>query len=247
MRSFMTLTWMECKIYFRSPINIFFVLLFPTLLLLMFGLIFGNEPDPMYGSYGYVDAFAPSLAAIAIAISANMSLPISLTHYRERGILRRYRATPVSPAAILGSQLATHFVMTLIGMGLMVLVGALLFRMRFDGSPAAVLAGFSFSCLSFFALAMLLAGVLPNARVATVVGNLVLYPMVYLSGATIPAQMLPDAVRNVARFLPLTHTVTLLQGLWKGDAWSLHQTELVVLLAMMVVASIIAVRAFRWE
>jgi ABC-2 type transport system permease protein len=110
-----------------------------------------------------------------------------------------------------------------------------------------VRAGFSFSCLSFFALAMLLAGILPNTRVATVVGNLVLYPMVYLSGATIPAQMLPDAVRNVARFLPLTHTVTLLQGLWKGDAWSLHQTELVVLLAMMVVASIIAVRAFRWE
>jgi ABC-2 type transport system permease protein len=247
MRSFWKLTLAECKLYFRFPISAFFTLALPLMLLLLFGSIFGNEPLPMYGSGGWVDTYVPAFSALVIAISSLASLPIGLASYRERGILRRFRATPVSPATVLGAQLVTQFAMTLLGMGLLVAAGKVLFHMRFEGNALSVLAAFSLSCLSFFAIGMVLAGLLPNARTASIVGNVVLQPMVYLSGATIPKEVMSAGMREAIRFNPLTHVVTLLQGLWKGDAWSQHQMELIVLIAVLVVSSIVAVRVFRWE
>jgi ABC-2 type transport system permease protein len=248
MRSFWKLTLAECKLYFRFPVSAFFTLALPLMLLLLLGGIFGNEPLPTFGGYGgWVDTYVPAFSAIVIAISSLVSLPIGLTNYRERGILRRFRATPVSPAAVLGAQLVTQFAMTLLGMGLLVAAGKVLFHMRFDGNALSVLAAFSLSCLSFFSIGMVLAGLLPNVRMASIVGNVVLQPMVYLSGATIPREVMSAGMREFIRFIPLTHVVTLLQGLWKGEAWSQHQTELIILSIVLVVSSIVAVRVFRWE
>jgi ABC-2 type transport system permease protein len=246
MRSFWKLTLAECKLYFRFPISAFFTLALPLMLLVLFGGIFGNEPLPMMNG-GWVDTYVPAFSAVVIAISSLVSLPIGLANYRERGILRRFRATPVSPAAVLGAQLVTQFAMTLLGMGLLVAAGKVLFHMRFEGSALSVLAAFSLSCLSFLAIGMVLAGLLPNARTASIVGNVVLQPMIYLSGATIPKEVMSAGMREFIRFNPLTHVVTLLQGLWKGEAWSQHQTELIILSTVLVVSSIVAVRVFRWE
>ncbi len=105
MRSFRKLTVVECKLYFRFPIMALFTLALPLMILILLGSIFGNEPARMYGGYGSVDASVSAYAAMIIAISAFISLPITLANYRERGILRRFRATPVSPAAVLGAQL----------------------------------------------------------------------------------------------------------------------------------------------
>jgi ABC-2 type transport system permease protein len=71
--------------------------------------------------------------------------------------------------------------------------------------------------------------------------------MIYLSGATIPIEIMPAGMRAIARFIPLTYVVTLLQGLWKGEAWAAHRMELVVLSLLLVLASILAVKFFRWE
>lgn len=247
MRGFWKLTLAELKLYFRLPIMAFFTLLLPPMLLILFGSIFGNEPNPAYGGYGTVDVMVPAFTALIICMTALLSLPITLANYRERGILRRYRATPVSPAAILGAQLIVQFLMTLAGMGLLVLIGKWVYHLRFAGNGCSVMAAFTLSCLSFFALGMLLAGWLPSVRLASIVGNVLLYPMIYLSGATIPMEIMPEGVRNVGKIIPLTHVVTLLQGLWKGEAWSQHTTEGIVLGAMLVVCSVVAVKVFRWE
>jgi ABC-2 type transport system permease protein len=247
MRGFWKLTLAELKLYFRLPIMAFFTLLLPPMLLILFGSIFGNEPNPAYGGYGTVDVMVPAFTALIICMTALLSLPITLANYRERGILRRYRATPVSPAAILGAQLVVQFLMTLAGMGLLVLIGKFVYHLRFAGNALSVIAAFILSCLGFFALGMLLAGWLPSVRLASIVGNVLLYPMIYLSGATIPMEIMPEGVRNVGNFIPLTHVVTLLQGLWKGEAWSQHTTEGFVLGAMLVACSVVAVKVFRWE
>src|SRR3972149_5363315 len=170
MLSFWKLTWTECKLFFRLPIMAFFTLAFPLMILFLFGSMFGNEPSPMYGGYGSVDVSVPAYTAMIIGTSALLSLTITLANYRERGILRRLRATPVSPAAVLGAQVAMLVVMTLAGMGLLMLAGKLVFGMRFEGNVLSVLAAFSLSCLSFFAFGLILAGLLPNVRVANVVG-----------------------------------------------------------------------------
>ncbi len=189
MKSFWKLTLVECKLYFRFPIAAFFTLALLPMILLLLGAIFGNGPSAVYGGKGFLDVAVPGFIALVIAISAIMSLPMALANYRERGILRRYRATPVSPAAILGAQLVTQFAMTILGMLLLILIGKLLFHLQFEGNIVSVLAAFTLGCLSFFSIGMVLAGVLPNTRVGTIVGNVLLQPMVYLSGVTIPKEV----------------------------------------------------------
>ncbi len=247
MRSFWKLTWTECKLYFRFPVMAFFTLVVPLMILFLLGGIFGNKPDPMYGGYGSVDFSVPAYTAMIICLSAILTLPITLANYRERGILRRFRATPVRPAAVLGAQMVMLYGMTLAGMLLLVLVGKLVFNLRFEGNPLSVLFAFTLGCLSFFALGMILAGLIPSVRVASVVGNVLIYPLIYLSGATIPMQVMPATMHNISRFIPLTYLVTLLQGLWRGDPWSIHKTEFIVLAAILVVSSIVAIKVFRWE
>lgn len=247
MKSFWKLTLAECKLYFRFPIAAFFTLALLPMILLILGAIFGNDPSSVYGGKGFLDWAVPGFIALVIAISAIMSLPMAVTNYRERGILRRYRATPVSPAAVLGAQLVTQFAMTILGMLFLILIGKVLFNLQFGGNIASVLAAFTLGCMSFFSIGMLLAGVLPNTRVGTIIGNVILQPMVYLSGVTIPKEVMSEGMQKAINFNPLTHVVTLMQGMWRGDAWSQHQTEVVILGAVLVVAGIIAVRVFRWE
>jgi ABC-2 type transport system permease protein len=247
MKSFWKLTLAECKLYFRFPIAAFFTLALLPMILVILGGIFGNAPADQFGGRGFLDWAVPGFIAMVIAISAIMSLPMSMATYRERGILRRYRATPVHPAAVLGAQLVTQFTMTILGMLLLILIGKVLFNLRLEGSLLNVLAAFTLGCLSFFAIGMLLAGVLPNARTGTIVGNVLLQPMIYLSGVTIPTAVMSKGMQAAIRFNPLTHVVTLMQGLWHGDAWYLHQTEVVILGAILMVAGILAVKIFRWE
>jgi ABC-2 type transport system permease protein len=110
-----------------------------------------------------------------------------------------------------------------------------------------VLAGFSLGALSFFAFGFLIASLSPTARIAQTVGMVLAFPMMFVSGATIPLEVLPESVRNVARFIPLTHVVTLLRGMWAGEALGEHLTEVLVLLGVLAVGVIVSAKTFRWE
>jgi ABC-2 type transport system permease protein len=74
-----------------------------------------------------------------------------------------------------------------------------------------------------------------------------LYPMLFLSGAGFPRELLPEGIRKISMFLPLTYVVNLLRGLWIGEAWSAHLTEVAVLVGLLVVGVLISARTFRWE
>jgi ABC-2 type transport system permease protein len=108
LRGFWKLTWVQAKLFAREPAAFFFTLVFPTLLLLVFGAIFGNEPGGFGGpKFGYIDTEVPGLLAIIIAQIAFMGIPIAVAMDREKRILRRYRATPLSPVAYLASHVVS--------------------------------------------------------------------------------------------------------------------------------------------
>jgi ABC-2 type transport system permease protein len=133
------------------------------------------------------------------------------------------------------------------GFLLLFLAGKLIFGMRFEGSLAAALAAFVFGCLSFCAIGLVLASVLPNTRTVTIVGNILIYPLIWFSGAAIPLEVMPASMRGAAKYVPLTYIVNLLQGMWKGEPWSGHLTEVLVLALILVAGSLVAVKTFRWE
>jgi ABC-2 type transport system permease protein len=247
MKSLLKMTWIETKLFLREPVGAFFTLIFPLMMLFLFGSIYGNVPTQYFNGRGTVDISVPAYTAMIIATTSLVGLTITMAAYREKGVLRRLRTTPVSPLVVLVAQVIVLFIMTTIGMLLLVVAGKLVYGMRFDGNALSVMVGFILCCTSFFALGFVLAGIMPTARTAQVVGMVVLYPMLFLSGAGFPRELLPEAILKISAFLPLTYVVTLLRGLWIGDPWSQHLTEVVVLVGMLVVGVVISVKTFRWE
>lgn len=247
MKSLLKMTWMETKLFLREPVGAFFTLVFPLMMLFLFGSIYGNEPSPLFNGLGTVDISIPAYTAMIIATTGLVGLTITIAAYRENGILRRLRTTPISPLVILTVQVIVLFLMTTFGMLLLILAGKLVYHMRFDGNALSVLAGFVLSSLSFFAIGFILAGLMPTARTAQVVGMVLLYPMLFLSGAGFPRELLPEAIKKVSTFLPLTYVVNLLRGLWIGETWGQHTTEVLVLAAMLVAGVLISAKTFRWE
>ncbi len=247
MKSLSKMTWVEAKLFLREPASAFFTLIFPLMYLLLFGAISGNEPTPQFGGLRTIDASIPGLAAVVICIAGLMSTTMTMATYREKGVLRRLRTTPVSPLVVLVAQVIVVFVMTALGMLLLIAAGALIFHMRFEGNALSVLAGFVLSSLSFFGIGFIVAGIMPTVRSAWVVGMVLLYPMLLLSGAFFSLDLLPTAVQKISAFIPLTYVVNLLRGLWFGQAWGDHLLDVGVLAGMLLLGTLVSARTFRWE
>jgi ABC-2 type transport system permease protein len=148
---------------------------------------------------------------------------------------------------ILSAQVIVIFVMTALGMALLILAGKTVYGLRFAGNLFNIAGAFVLSSMSFFALGFVVAGLMPTARTAQVVSMVLFYPMLFLSGAAIPREVMPETIQQYAKALPLTHVVSLLRGLWIGEGWDQHLMEAGILAAMTVVGVIISAKTFRWE
>ena len=237
----------ELKLYFRAPQATFFTLAFPLMMLFIFGGVYGNESTPFFGGFGSVDMSVPAYTALVIATTGLMGLTVAMTSYRETGVLRRLQATPLAPAGILAAEVFVYFVMT--ALGVIILVGAaqLIFGLRFSGRVLSMVGAFILCSLSFFSLGFVLAGLLPSVRSAHAVSMALFFPMIFLSGATIPREILPEAVQRYSQILPLTHVVNLLRALWIGTPWRNCLKETIVLAGMLAVGVAVSSRTFRWR
>ncbi len=239
------MTWMEMKLKMREPIGTFFTLVFPLLLLFLFGTIYGNEPTPFLGGHGNVDNSVPGYIGMIIGTIALIGLPVTLAEYREQGILRRLQASPLSSTAVLGAQVSVNVVMVLLGSVIVIVSGLVTYELVLPSAPVAVLLAIILSSISFFSVGFLLAGLLPTANSAQAVGMALYFPMLFLSGAGLPQEILPDGLVRFSQVLPMTHVVNLLKGLWFGEGWD--GTAVVVLLAMCAATTLLSTKTFRWE
>jgi ABC-2 type transport system permease protein len=247
MRGLGKLIGAQMKLYLREPAATFFTIVFAPMLLLLFGTIYGNKPNPFFGGRGMVDVSVPSYIALIIISVGFMGIPIATASNREAGILRRFRTTPLHPAAYILANIVTYYLMTAVGVAALVVVGKAVFGMKFSGNILSVWAGFTLSAFAFFALGYLVASVASTARIAQAAGMVLAFPMMFLSGSAIPLEVMPPSVRAVSNFVPLTHVVTLMRGLWAGEAWGKHVLELAVLGGVLVVGMVLSARFFRWE
>jgi ABC-2 type transport system permease protein len=241
------LTLTDIRLFLREPIGAFFALAFPSLLVLLFGAIFGNKPAEMFGGYGSMDISMPSYTAMIVATVALMNIPIVTAGYRELGVLRRLKVTPLKSLTYILSDLSTNLLATIFGMLAVILLGWLIYRVRFEGQVWAVALALVYSLLSMASLGYLIASLAPSARAAQVIGLSLLYPMLFLSGAGMPLEVLPESIRKVSIFLPLTYVVKLLRGAWFGAPLSELWLPIAVLGVMLVVCGLLAAKFFRWE
>jgi ABC-2 type transport system permease protein len=248
MKSLLKMTWMEGKLFMREPVGAFFTLVFPLIMLFIFGTIYSNIPTgPGSGGPEAIGGLIPAFIAMVIGITGLMAVTITMATYRENGILRRLRTTPVSPLVVMAAQVAVVFAMTALGTLLLIAAGMLVYHVRFEGSILSLVGGFILGSLSFFGIGFILAGILPTARTAQIVAMVLVYPMLIFSGAAWPRELMPAAVQQASAFIPLTYVVSLLRGLWTGAPWGNHLLDVGVLVGMLLLGIIISAKTFRWE
>ena len=185
--------------------------------------------------------------SLLIALNAVLSLVTVIAIYREGGILKRLRATPLRPHVILTAHVVVKLLMTAATLALTILVGARYYPIRGDVNVVAYAVAFLFVTTSILSIGFVIASVVPTARFAQPVASLLLYPMVALSGLFVPVESLPATFRIMARVVPLTYAVSLLKGVWKSDPWSAHLGDMAALVVVFAAGTAISAKVFRWE
>ncbi|GKX32012.1 transport permease protein [Vallitalea longa] len=241
------LTTFELKLFSRNFISMFFLLVFPTLMILLFGGIYGNEPNVIFGGVGTVDVSVPAYSGLIISVTGLMSLPLTLCEYREKKILKRYRATPLKVIYVIISQVCVNCLMTIAGMIFLIIIAKLVFGLNFIGNVFEVIIIFILSMLSVFSIGFLIASVAPNMKAANAIANLVYFPMLFLTGATIPIEIMPEFMQKISKFLPVTHAVNAMKDVWLGKGMIHAWVSILVLILVLLVCLIVSLKIFRWE
>jgi ABC-2 type transport system permease protein len=248
LRGLWRLSWLEIKIFVREPLGVIGTVLLPALIFVSMGML--PRSRPRYGS-SEMPAFAttdlPVFTAMLISLSAVLSFVTIIAIYREGGILKRLRATPLRPYTILSAHVIVKLLLTGVTLLITVLIGARRYPIAIDSRFLSFTVALLLSTLGFLSIGFIIASLVPTARFAQPVGSLILYPMLGLSGLFIPVDQLPPTLRTLAGALPVTYAVSLLKGIWHGDGWWAHRLDIAILALMFLVCAAISARVFRWD
>jgi ABC-2 type transport system permease protein len=236
----------EALLFAREPGAVFWVLVFPSLLLLAFGLIPAfREANPQYGGRRIIEFYVPATVLVAIITASLQTMPAAVVGYRERGILRRLRTTPARPADLLAAQVLLHAVAAVLSAALVVLLGRLVFGVGLPRSLPAYALTLVSAVLAGTALGALITSVARTAKAAAALGLAVFFPAMFTAGIYVPIPALPQALRRLIEYTPFGAASQALDQATVGGGPAWH--HLTVLALWTVVALVAAARWFRWE
>jgi ABC-2 type transport system permease protein len=248
LRGLWKLTWIEIKIFMREPLGAIGTIVVPVLVFLVMGRIIGGRMAPTaVAENSFIRVGLPVLTAVLITFSAVLSLVTIISIYREGGILKRLRATPLRPQTILSAHVLVKLILTAATLALMVLAGKRYYPVGVHVPVFSFTVALLISTWSILSIGFLIASIVPTARFAQPIGAVILYPMIGLCGLFTPLASLPPVLHAIARLLPLTYAVALMQGIWNGDAWSAHIGDVAALVLIFAVCTALSSKVFRWQ
>ena len=240
------LTRTELRLFLRERSGPAFGVGLPLLLLIIFGnLPFYHEHRADLGGRTLLDTYVPILVAFVLAMLALNVLPPILAGYRERGVLRRMRTTPVGPVRVLAAQLIVNLLTAVVAVTALLLVARYAFGVVLPRQMAGFLLSALLAALSLMCVGLLVTAAAPGSRSANALGAAVFYPLVFLGGLFLPIPAMPATLRHLSHASPMGAAVTAMQDATRGQ-WP-HWVCLVTLLAYGVGAGVAATRLFRWE
>lgn len=235
--------------FVRDPSALGFTVFFPILLLLLFNAIFhGNT------TFNGVHVRAPSyytasIVAYDIMLVSFSSLVIRVTTNRERGLLKRFRGTPMPSWVYLFSEIARTIVVVALTVGVLVAVGAIFYHVRLSldmllGLLTYLLVG----VICFSAMALALTRACTTADAASAIGPLLSTILAFLSGVFIPVAVMPTWMLDLGKVFPLEHLARGLQvGILVRGSTGITLSDLGIMALWGALGLIVAVRTFRWE
>lgn len=247
LRGLVKLSWLEIKVFFREPMGAFGSIGVPVLLFVVMGRFIGKRTEGNERAANFLAVKLPILAVILIALAAVLSLIAIISIYREGGILKRLRATPLNPITILSAHVVVKLLLTVATLVLLAAAGKSFYPAELKVNVISFGLAMLISTFSILSIGFVVASIVPTARFAQPIGSAVLYPMLGLSGLLIPIEAMSPGLQIFAWCLPVTHAVYLLEGIWLGQPWSGQLWHIGALVLNFIVCIALSTRIFRWE
>jgi ABC-2 type transport system permease protein len=234
----------ELKLFLREPMAVFWGVVFPLILTAAMGLA-GHRHDKHLGGLRLVDVYVPVAMAMVVTILSVQMLPVILTSYREKGVLRRLSTTPVRPQALLGADVVVNVGVVVCAVAVIAIVSRVAWGVSLPTQGFGFALALALTAVTMLALGALVASVAPTTRISQGIGTLLFFPMMFFAGLWIPRQQMSSGLRHVSDFTPLGAATAAIQdtmhGHWPGMG------HLAVLGVYALVLSVAASRLFRWE
>ncbi len=247
MKTFKTMFKTELKLSLRGLDMLIFAIFMPLLAIIIIGMIFGDRPAFDGAEHNFLAQSFGAVASIAICAGGVMGLPLIVSDYRSKKILKRFKVTPISPTLILVVQLSIYALYSFVSLILVYAVAKVFFDYRFLGSVLNFLGGYALVMVSMFSIGLMVGGIAPNIKIAGVLASLLYFPMLIFSGATLPYEVMPQGLQRFADVLPLTQGIKILKATSMGLPVDVLITPVIVMLLIAIVCIYVSIRYFRWE
>lgn len=247
MRAFSTMLKTELKLSLRGMDMFIFAICMPVVVTVILGIIYGNKPAFDGAEYTFLAQSFGALSTIAICAGGVMGLPLLVSDYRHKKILKRFKVTPVSPAMILVVHVVIYAIYSVVSLILVYATAVLFFDYHMVGSWLYFLGSYFLIMLSMFSIGMMVGGIAPNMKMASTIACILYFPMLIFSGATLPYEVMPAALQKAADIFPLTQGIKLLKAASLGLPLGSVLLPIVVMVILAVVCIAVSIRFFRWE
>lgn len=247
MKAFSTLFKTEFKLSLRGMDMFIFAICMPVVVMVILGIIYGSKPAFDGAEYTFLEQSFGAVATIAVCAGGVMGLPLVVSDYRHKKILKRFKVTPTSPTVILAVQVAIYVLYSIVSLVLVYATAAVFFGYQLSGSWIQFLGAYFLVILSMFSIGLLVGGVAPNIKMASILASILYFPMLIFSGATLPYEVMPFALQKLADIMPLTQGIKLLKAASLGLSVNSVLLPIVVMIVLASICAIVAIRFFRWE
>lgn len=247
MKAFKTMLKTELKLSFRGIDMVIFAICMPIVITILIAIIYGNKPAFEGASYTFLQQSFGALTTIAICAGGVMGLPLVVSDYRNKKILKRFKVTPVSPVMILAVQLVIYSLYSITSLILVYGVARLFFNYNFEGSWLLFLSSYLLVMVSMFSIGLMAGGIAKDTKIAGVIASILYFPMLIFSGATLPYEIMPKFLQKIADILPLTQGIKLLKATSIGLSIDNVRIPIMAMIAIAIVCTAVALKFFKWE
>ena len=247
MKTFKALLKTEIKLSLRGMDMFIFALCMPVVVVVILGAVFGNRPAFEGAGYTFLEQSFGAVSTIAICAGGVMGLPLVVSDYRSRKILKRFKVTPVRLSLILAVQIVIYAFYSIVSLLLVYLTAAVFFDFQLHGSWLYFLCSYFLVMLSMFSIGLLVGGIASNMKTASITASLLYFPMLIFSGATLPYEVMPSALQKAADILPLSQGIKFLKAASLDLPMDLVLIPVILMAAIAILCIGISIRFFRWE
>lgn len=247
MRTFGTLMKNELKLNIRNMNMVIFAIIMPLIVLVILGFLYGTKSAADGVTYTFLEQSFGALCTISICAGGLMGLPLVVSEYRERKILKRFQVTPISPVMLLAVEFTIYILYAAVSMLTLFLAAKLFWNVTVYGSWFAFLGSWVLTMVSTLSIGLMVGGIAKNTKSASVIACLLYFPMLIFSGATVPFEVMPEIMQKMIFVFPMTQGIQLMKATFLGlsveNIW-----QPVILMGVVIILCVgVTIRFFKWE